>query len=80
MQDREMPVWERILRRDAEPPRPYQILGDHHDDHQFLVVAYDDGLQESVRKDMIYMLPKMAQVHQDLRRQAQELGIDLAHG
>src|SRR5262245_7812453 len=77
MTDRETPVWERLLRRDMEPPRSYSIVGDHPNDPNFFDIAFDDGMHVAVPKDHVWMLPKLAEIHRDVRRQAAELGVEL---
>lgn len=78
MPDRFPSVYERLLRRDMQPRRPYEIRGDHPDDPLYLDVAFDDGAHVAVPKDHVWMLPRLAEIHADTRRQMREHGIELS--
>lgn len=68
-------VHERLLRRDMEPQRSYEIRGDHPHDPLFLEIAFDDGMTVACPKDQVWMLPRLAEIHADTRRQMREHGI-----
>ena len=49
----------------------------HPDDPEFVQFAYDDGTIGNVPRLALDLIPRLQEIHRDLREQAERLGIPL---
>lgn len=64
--------------RDRLHPR-VRIVGDHPDDPSYVLLSFRDGLTTALPKtDVATMLPRVADIHDEVMRQCRALRITLA--
>lgn len=58
-------------------PPGVTIAGEHPLDPTYLRIVFDDGLEAALPKTATHLLPRMVEIHDDVRRQCAEQGVPL---